>query len=54
MSRFFTDIDVGVWHQISLMMFFVGFVLLLFWVFRPEAKASYAKFGELPLEKDKQ
>jgi cbb3-type cytochrome oxidase subunit 3 len=50
MSRLFQNVPVGVWTQISVVVFLVIFLVILGWVFTPARKTSYAKASRLPLE----
>ena len=40
--------------MIGLLFFFFFFVGMLIWLFRPGAKDKYKKYGEIPLNKDKE
>ncbi len=50
MSRLFQNVAVGVWTQISVIVFFAIFLAILAWVFLPIRKKVYEDAARLPLE----
>lgn len=51
-SRLFENVSVGLWTQISVLVFFTIFIVILCWVFSPARKGSYDKAASLPLNGD--
>lgn len=49
-SRLFQGVHVGVWAEISALVFFVTFLMLLAWVYLPQRRAHYEREERLPLE----
>ena len=50
MKSLFANPDIGL---IGLLFFFAFFVGLLIWLYRPGAGKKYSKYGDIPLEDDK-
>lgn len=48
-SRLMGPIELTLWPQISAVLFFVGFLALLVWVYRPSAAPRYESESKLPL-----
>lgn len=51
MGKLLPDIALTAWPLINLVVFLIFFTGLVLWVFRPNAKATYKKYGALPLDK---
>lgn len=47
MKEYFANADAGLF---GLLIFFIFFVTMLIWLFRPGSAASYKKFGNIPLK----
>ncbi|HLR17509.1 MAG TPA: cbb3-type cytochrome c oxidase subunit 3 [Alcanivoracaceae bacterium] len=41
-------------HAYLTLAFFLAFVVLILWVFRPGRKEQYQKLGDIPLDSDKE
>lgn len=50
MKALFANSTVGI---IGLLFFFILFVGILIWLFRPTAKQKFKEYGNIPLEDDK-
>lgn len=49
MKQLFANADVG---MAGLILFFVLFLCILAWLFRPGAQAAYKQHSEIPLRED--
>lgn len=50
MSRLFHHVPVGVWTQISVVVFLTIFLFIVAWVFSPSRCKTYDRASKLPLE----
>lgn len=50
MSRLLPDIELTVWPLISLVVFIIMFVVMVFSIYRPARKNEFKNYGELPLK----
>lgn len=51
-SRFFAGVDVGIWSQMSAVIFLATFVAIFVWVYLPKRRPYYDHGSALPLKDD--
>ena len=52
MRDLLVQIDPTVWSEISVVLFGLGFVALIFWVCLPVRKSTYERAARLPLDSE--
>ena len=48
-GRFFQNIEVGLWTEISAVIFMVIFAAIFLWVYLPQRKSVYKAAANIPL-----
>ena len=52
MRDMLVHIDPTVWSEVSVVLFALGFLALIFWVCMPSRKPKYEQYSKLPLESE--